>query len=81
MCDLLRITPAENNGTHGSLNHLLKKPFYNPSHPKEVSSPSSCPVSSLTPENELGCKCMQISNETEEMSLNERLNLTTEESK
>uniref|UniRef100_A0A8C9N827 Ectonucleotide pyrophosphatase/phosphodiesterase 3 n=1 Tax=Serinus canaria TaxID=9135 RepID=A0A8C9N827_SERCA len=69
MCDLLRITPAENNGTHGSLNHLLKKPFYNPSHPKEVSSPSSCPVSSLTPADDLGCNCTQ------------RLNLTTEEIK
>uniref|UniRef100_A0A8C9N9F3 Alkaline phosphodiesterase I n=1 Tax=Serinus canaria TaxID=9135 RepID=A0A8C9N9F3_SERCA len=60
MCDLLRITPAENNGTHGSLNHLLKKPFYNPSHPKEVSSPSSCPVSSLTPADDLGCNCTQV---------------------
>uniref|UniRef100_A0A8C3R631 Ectonucleotide pyrophosphatase/phosphodiesterase 3 n=1 Tax=Cyanoderma ruficeps TaxID=181631 RepID=A0A8C3R631_9PASS len=57
MCDLLHIVPAENNGTHGSLNHLLKKPFYNPSHPKEVSSPSSCPVSSLTSADDLGCKC------------------------
>uniref|UniRef100_A0A8C3TLC5 Ectonucleotide pyrophosphatase/phosphodiesterase 3 n=1 Tax=Catharus ustulatus TaxID=91951 RepID=A0A8C3TLC5_CATUS len=71
MCDLLRISPAENNGTHGSLNHLLKKPFYNPSHPDEVSLPSSCPVYTLTPENDLGCKS----------SLNERLNLTTEEIK
>ncbi|KFZ63453.1 Ectonucleotide pyrophosphatase/phosphodiesterase family member 3, partial [Podiceps cristatus] len=57
MCDLLHITPAPNNGTHGSLNHLLKKPFYSPSHAKEVSSPSSCPVSRLTPIDELGCTC------------------------
>uniref|UniRef100_A0A8C3TNY5 Ectonucleotide pyrophosphatase/phosphodiesterase 3 n=1 Tax=Catharus ustulatus TaxID=91951 RepID=A0A8C3TNY5_CATUS len=77
MCDLLRISPAENNGTHGSLNHLLKKPFYNPSHPDEVSLPSSCPVYTLTPENDLGCKCMQVNR----ASLNERLNLTTEEIK
>ncbi|NXU99948.1 ENPP3 phosphodiesterase, partial [Cettia cetti] len=75
MCDLLHIVPAENNGTHGSLNHLLKKPFYNPSHPKEVSSPSSCPVFNLTPADDLGCKC-QPQNE-----LNKRLNLTTEEIK
>ncbi|NXU35393.1 ENPP3 phosphodiesterase, partial [Drymodes brunneopygia] len=80
MCDLLRIVPAENNGTHGSLNHLLKKPFYNPTHPKEVSSPSSCPVSSLIPADNLGCKCMQISEELQ-VQLNERLNLTTEEIK
>ncbi|NXP92344.1 ENPP3 phosphodiesterase, partial [Passerina amoena] len=80
MCDLLHIAPAENNGTHGSLNHLLKKPFYNPSHPKEVSSPSSCPVSSLIPADDLGCNCTQTSiGSTEE--LNERLNLTTEEIK
>lgn len=59
--DLLHITPAPNNGTHGSLNHLLKKPFYNPSHANEDSSPSSCPVSRLTPIDDLGCKCTQVS--------------------
>uniref|UniRef100_A0A663DRF7 Ectonucleotide pyrophosphatase/phosphodiesterase 3 n=1 Tax=Aquila chrysaetos chrysaetos TaxID=223781 RepID=A0A663DRF7_AQUCH len=61
MCDLLHITPAPNNGTHGSLNHLLKKPFYNPSHAKENSSPSSCPVSHLTPIDDLGCTCKHVS--------------------
>uniref|UniRef100_A0A8C3R5Y8 Ectonucleotide pyrophosphatase/phosphodiesterase 3 n=1 Tax=Cyanoderma ruficeps TaxID=181631 RepID=A0A8C3R5Y8_9PASS len=71
MCDLLHIVPAENNGTHGSLNHLLKKPFYNPSHPKEVSSPSSCPVSSLT----------STTGNPGDVILNGRLNLTTEEIK
>ncbi|NXK97061.1 ENPP3 phosphodiesterase, partial [Formicarius rufipectus] len=80
MCDLLRITPAPNNGTHGSLNHLLKNPFYSPSHPKEDSTPSSCPVSSLTPEDQLGCKCTHMPNVSEEV-LNERLNLSTEEIK
>ncbi|NWT57196.1 ENPP3 phosphodiesterase, partial [Erythrocercus mccallii] len=79
MCDLLQIAPAENNGTHGSLNHLLKKPFYNPSHPKEVSSPSSCPVSSLTPADNLGCQCLQVNRDEKE--LNKRLNLTLEEIK
>ncbi|NWU42032.1 ENPP3 phosphodiesterase, partial [Hylia prasina] len=77
MCDLLRIVPAENNGTHGSLNHLLKKPFYNPSHPKEVSSPSLCPLSSLTPADDLGCECLQVNRD----EVNKRLNLTTEEIK
>ncbi|NXX90513.1 ENPP3 phosphodiesterase, partial [Centropus bengalensis] len=76
MCDLLHITPAPNNGTHGSLNHLLKKPFYNPSHAKEDSSPSSCPISHLIPTDDLGCTCNDIPNVSE---LNERLNLTTEE--
>uniref|UniRef100_A0A3Q0RYU9 Ectonucleotide pyrophosphatase/phosphodiesterase 1 n=1 Tax=Amphilophus citrinellus TaxID=61819 RepID=A0A3Q0RYU9_AMPCI len=30
MCDLLGIRPAPNNGTHGSLNHLLKHPIHQP---------------------------------------------------
>ncbi|NXO05904.1 ENPP3 phosphodiesterase, partial [Oriolus oriolus] len=78
MCDLLQMVPAQNNGTHGSLNHLLKKPFFNPSHQREVSSPSSCPVSSLAPADRLGCICVQVNRE---VLLNERLNLTTEEIK
>ncbi|KAM9563935.1 ectonucleotide pyrophosphatase/phosphodiesterase family member 3 isoform 1-T1 [Guaruba guarouba] len=78
LCDLLHITPAPNNGTHGSLNHLLKNPFYNPSHAKEVSSLSSCPVSRVIPIDELGCTCMNIPDIS---VLNERLNLTTEEIK
>ncbi|NXG80266.1 ENPP3 phosphodiesterase, partial [Baryphthengus martii] len=77
MCDLLQILPAQNNGTHGSLNHLLKKPFYNPSHAKEASSPSSCPVSRLTPIDNLGCMCAHVSRDVS--VLNKRLNLTTEE--
>ncbi|NXW44740.1 ENPP3 phosphodiesterase, partial [Nyctiprogne leucopyga] len=75
MCDLLHITPAPNNGTHGSLNHLLKTPFYNPSHAEEDSSPSSCPVSHLIPIDDLGCTCVNVNISV----LNERLNLTTEE--
>ncbi|NXC25794.1 ENPP3 phosphodiesterase, partial [Campylorhamphus procurvoides] len=80
MCDLLHITPAPNNGTHGSLNHLLKKPFYSPSHPKEDSPPSSCPVSSLIPEDSLECTCTHMPDVSEAV-LNERLNLGTEEIK
>ncbi|KAM6279086.1 ectonucleotide pyrophosphatase/phosphodiesterase family member 3 [Porphyrio hochstetteri] len=78
LCDLLHITPAPNNGTHGSLNHLLKTPYYNPSHAKEDSSPSSCPVLQLTPTDELGCTCSEITNVPQ---VNERLNLTAEEIK
>ncbi|XP_040523476.1 ectonucleotide pyrophosphatase/phosphodiesterase family member 3 [Gallus gallus] len=76
MCDLLHITPAPNNGTHGSLNHLLKKPFYNPSYAKEESSPVSCPVSHLNPIDELGCTCKDVSNAS---VINKRLNLTADE--
>lgn len=55
MCDLLGLIPAPNNGTHGSLNHLLKKPIYTPSHPKEESFLSQCPIKSVS--NDLGCTC------------------------
>uniref|UniRef100_H2ZVP0 Ectonucleotide pyrophosphatase/phosphodiesterase 3 n=1 Tax=Latimeria chalumnae TaxID=7897 RepID=H2ZVP0_LATCH len=77
MCDLLQITPAPNNGTHGSLNHLLSKPFFNPSHTKELSSPSSCPLAGLMPIDKLGClTCSEIPNEE---AANKRLNITPEE--
>ncbi|XP_004630371.1 ectonucleotide pyrophosphatase/phosphodiesterase family member 1 [Octodon degus] len=56
MCDLLNLTPAPNNGTHGSLNHLLKHPVYTPEHPKEVQPPASCPITG-TPRDNLGCSC------------------------
>uniref|UniRef100_A0A8C9WW01 Ectonucleotide pyrophosphatase/phosphodiesterase 1 n=1 Tax=Sander lucioperca TaxID=283035 RepID=A0A8C9WW01_SANLU len=36
MCDLLSIRPAPNNGTHGSLNHLLKHPVHLPVHPAKL---------------------------------------------
>uniref|UniRef100_A0AAX7VBN9 Ectonucleotide pyrophosphatase/phosphodiesterase 1 n=1 Tax=Astatotilapia calliptera TaxID=8154 RepID=A0AAX7VBN9_ASTCA len=37
MCDLLGIRPSPNNGTHGSLNHLLKHPVHNPVLPAQLS--------------------------------------------
>uniref|UniRef100_A0A8C1V8R4 Ectonucleotide pyrophosphatase/phosphodiesterase 1 n=1 Tax=Cyprinus carpio TaxID=7962 RepID=A0A8C1V8R4_CYPCA len=57
LCDLLGIPPAPNNGTHGSLNHLLKNPPHQPVYPAERSAPSTCtPVSSLLPDPR-GCTC------------------------
>ncbi|XP_008160676.2 ectonucleotide pyrophosphatase/phosphodiesterase family member 1 [Eptesicus fuscus] len=56
MCDLLNLTPAPNNGTHGSLNRLLKNPVYTPKHPKEVRPPVQCPFT-RTPSDNLGCSC------------------------
>ncbi|XP_041418878.1 venom phosphodiesterase 1 isoform X2 [Xenopus laevis] len=70
MCDLLQIHPAPNNGTHGSLNHLLSKPFYTPTFPPEKSNPLNCPVSSQAPD--LGCACNSAVNES---TMNDRLNL------
>ncbi|XP_029450262.1 ectonucleotide pyrophosphatase/phosphodiesterase family member 3 isoform X4 [Rhinatrema bivittatum] len=77
ICDLLQIQPAPNNGTHGSLNHLLKKPFYNPSHPKEQSDVSLCPFTNSASADNLGCICDTNSVSTEAM--NQRLNLTADE--
>uniref|UniRef100_A0A8K9XES8 Ectonucleotide pyrophosphatase/phosphodiesterase 2 n=1 Tax=Oncorhynchus mykiss TaxID=8022 RepID=A0A8K9XES8_ONCMY len=56
MCDLLGLNPAPNNGTHGSLNHLLKSPVHKPTVPEEVSKPTiSGPIITLT--DDLGCSC------------------------
>uniref|UniRef100_A0A7N6B1A1 SMB domain-containing protein n=1 Tax=Anabas testudineus TaxID=64144 RepID=A0A7N6B1A1_ANATE len=56
MCDLLGLKPAPNNGTHGSLNHLLRSPPYRPTMPEEVSRPTA---SGLGPAgtDDLGCSC------------------------
>uniref|UniRef100_A0A8C0KP80 Alkaline phosphodiesterase I n=1 Tax=Canis lupus dingo TaxID=286419 RepID=A0A8C0KP80_CANLU len=56
MCDLLNLTPAPNNGTHGSLNHLLKNPVYTPKNPKEVHPMVQCPFT-RAPRHNLDCSC------------------------
>lgn len=61
--DLLGITPAYNNGTHGSLNHLLKNPVYVPRHPEEESHPSVYPLLKTTSSLDIGCSCdLAVSN-------------------
>uniref|UniRef100_A0A8C1V9H8 SMB domain-containing protein n=1 Tax=Cyprinus carpio TaxID=7962 RepID=A0A8C1V9H8_CYPCA len=75
MCDVLEINPYHNNGTHGSLNHLLRMPFYSPSHPTEQSSPEQCPITSLKPTHTLGCSCPALN----ESDINAHLNLTDAE--
>ncbi|KAK6489736.1 ectonucleotide pyrophosphatase/phosphodiesterase family member 3-like [Huso huso] len=72
LCDLLNVTPAPNNGTHGSLNHILKRPVYSPVHPTEVSSPDICSISNLLPSDTLGCQCSSLSNPEVE-NLNKQL--------
>uniref|UniRef100_A0A3Q2Q4G8 Ectonucleotide pyrophosphatase/phosphodiesterase 1 n=1 Tax=Fundulus heteroclitus TaxID=8078 RepID=A0A3Q2Q4G8_FUNHE len=49
MCDLLGIHPSPNNGTHGSLNHLLKHPFYRPVYPAQLSHETPCEGSNALP--------------------------------
>ncbi|MBN3324710.1 ENPP3 phosphodiesterase, partial [Atractosteus spatula] len=75
MCDLLQISPAPNNGTHGSLNHLLRKPKYTPEFPQEVTRQEECPLTSLTPEDNLNCTCTAMGS----LNPNDRLNLTASE--
>ncbi|KAG7470138.1 hypothetical protein MATL_G00135990 [Megalops atlanticus] len=75
MCDLLEITPAPNNGSHGSLNHILRKPWHTPSFPAEQTAPRGCPLLSLTPTDPLGCTCPALNGS----SVNNRLNLTSNE--
>ncbi|XP_040909967.1 venom phosphodiesterase 1 [Toxotes jaculatrix] len=75
MCDVLEIFPTENNGTHGSMNHVLRQPYYTPVPPAELSGPAGCPLLSLDPEDSLGCSCPALSGN----AVNSRLNLTAEQ--
>uniref|UniRef100_A0A3B3QTM3 SMB domain-containing protein n=1 Tax=Paramormyrops kingsleyae TaxID=1676925 RepID=A0A3B3QTM3_9TELE len=77
MCDILEISPAQNNGTHGSLNHLLRGPWHVPQFPAEQTPPGTCPLLSLTPTDDLGCNCPSQNHTL----LNRRLNLTSSEGK
>ncbi|XP_075070099.1 autotaxin isoform X2 [Mixophyes fleayi] len=72
MCDLLGLKPAPNNGTHGSLNHILRAATHKPTMPEEVSKPVPIVASSSTVNEELGCSC-DDKNKAEE--LNKRLYL------
>ncbi|XP_003468512.3 ectonucleotide pyrophosphatase/phosphodiesterase family member 1 [Cavia porcellus] len=78
MCDLLKLTPAPNNGTHGSLNHLLKHPVYTPKHPKEAQSLGKCPITG-TPRDGLGCSCDPAISPVEDFQI--QFNLTRTEEK
>ncbi|XP_069813261.1 autotaxin isoform X7 [Dendropsophus ebraccatus] len=72
MCDLLGLKPAPNNGSHGSLNHLLRAPSHKPALPEEVSKPVPLVLSQSTVNEELGCSC-DDKNKAEE--LNKRLHV------
>lgn len=72
MCDLLGIHPAPNNGSHGSLNHLLKRLVYRPVHPAQLSHDTPCDAAGPTPTDDLQCSC---SSQTQDMetTLNRKL--------
>uniref|UniRef100_A0A8C6TQ64 Ectonucleotide pyrophosphatase/phosphodiesterase family member 3 n=1 Tax=Neogobius melanostomus TaxID=47308 RepID=A0A8C6TQ64_9GOBI len=73
MCDLLEIVPTENNGTHGSMNHLQRAPYHTPTAPPPQSPAQECPLTALDPAHTLNCSCPLLSNN----SINERLNLSS----
>uniref|UniRef100_A0A3P8VPK0 Ectonucleotide pyrophosphatase/phosphodiesterase 2 n=1 Tax=Cynoglossus semilaevis TaxID=244447 RepID=A0A3P8VPK0_CYNSE len=56
MCDLLGLKSVPNNGTHGSLNHLLRTPVFRPTMPEEVSGPITSDLPSAGADD-LGCSC------------------------
>lgn len=55
--DVMQISPTDNNGTHGSMNHVLRRPHYTPAPTAEQSVPVQCPLISLDPADDLGCSC------------------------
>lgn len=55
--DLLGLKPAPNNGTHGSLNHLLRTNSFRPTMPEEVTRPSYPGIMYLQSDFDLGCTC------------------------
>ncbi|XP_044025962.1 ectonucleotide pyrophosphatase/phosphodiesterase family member 1 isoform X2 [Siniperca chuatsi] len=57
ICDLLGIRPAPNNGTHGSLNHLMKQPVHLPVHPAQLSHDTPCEASDPVSTDDLQCSC------------------------
>jgi len=57
MCDLLGLKPAPNNGTHGSLNHLLRTNTFRPTMPEEVTRPNYPGIMYLQSDFDLGCNC------------------------
>lgn len=55
--DLLGLKPVPNNGTHGSLNHLLRSSTYKPAMPEEVARPLYPVATTPSSDYDLGCTC------------------------
>uniref|UniRef100_A0AAT9US25 Type I phosphodiesterase / nucleotide pyrophosphatase n=1 Tax=Apapanepox virus TaxID=3049969 RepID=A0AAT9US25_9POXV len=56
MCEIIGIKPANNNGTAGSLNHILRTPTNTEKFPQDVTKESSCDRHSYIGTN-YGCYC------------------------
>ncbi|ARE67604.1 SWPV1-038 [Shearwaterpox virus] len=59
MCEITGIKPANNNGTLGSLNHILRNPVNSGKFPQDVTKESSCNRHSYTGKD-YGCYCKDI---------------------
>ncbi|KAL6095822.1 enpp1 [Pungitius sinensis] len=75
MCDLLGIRPAPNNGTHGSLNHLLTSPVHLPVHPAQLSHDTPCVAGDPVPTDDLQCTC-DLHNKAEVIAITRNLKIT-----
>uniref|UniRef100_A0A8C6TTX8 Ectonucleotide pyrophosphatase/phosphodiesterase family member 3 n=1 Tax=Neogobius melanostomus TaxID=47308 RepID=A0A8C6TTX8_9GOBI len=64
MCDLLEIVPTENNGTHGSMNHLQRAPYHTPTAPPPQSPAQECPLTALDPAHTLNCSCPLLASDS-----------------
>ncbi|AYP74264.1 alkaline phosphodiesterase-like protein [Fowlpox virus] len=56
MCEIIGIKPSNNNGTRGSLNHILRNPASIPKFPQDITRESSCNRHSYTGKD-YGCYC------------------------
>uniref|UniRef100_A0A8B9MKS5 Ectonucleotide pyrophosphatase/phosphodiesterase 2 n=1 Tax=Accipiter nisus TaxID=211598 RepID=A0A8B9MKS5_9AVES len=79
MCDLLGLKPAPNNGTHGSLNHLLRANVYKPTVPDEVAKPLYPVALPSASDFDIGCTCDDKKNKLDE--LNKRFHVKGTEGK
>ncbi|XP_030301258.1 ectonucleotide pyrophosphatase/phosphodiesterase family member 2 isoform X1 [Calypte anna] len=79
MCDLLGLKPAPNNGTHGSLNHLLRANVYKPTVPDEVAKPLYPVALPSASDFDIGCTCDDKKNKLDE--LNKRFHVKGTEEK
>ncbi|AAR83394.1 CNPV048 alkaline phosphodiesterase-like protein [Canarypox virus] len=59
MCEIIGIKPANNNGTTGSLNHILRTPANTEKFPQDVVKESSCGRHSYIGNN-YGCYCTDV---------------------
>uniref|UniRef100_A0A8C5TG23 Autotaxin n=1 Tax=Malurus cyaneus samueli TaxID=2593467 RepID=A0A8C5TG23_9PASS len=79
--DLLGLKPAPNNGTHGSLNHLLRANVYKPTVPDEVAKPLYPVALPSASDFDIGCTCDDKVGKNKLDELNKRFHVKGTEGK